>query len=351
MAISPSPVAPIPAPTSTGNIPISFENSIKIIGGLLAALVAAYTLVDNSNKSYAAIDQQTRSELDHWEGLRSQYFQILESLGDNFSDPKEAEKLQLDSLCRLAKAAPSTLEGRAVRKIWGIGDTAYKQKKIGEIADARSHLVEIIYKYPPARELPSCSGLFDDLRQDQAGRFGRSDFGSGSPALEGAEAKERVVADTTAINKAVTQAATPVGNDGQWTQVPRGSFTLSTGNASGYDVDVFWCERPLDQPVETQIFLAAEGAAKALTQPVVSLGGAPIGRVRLRALSVEKQLNPGYPSSGFVVRAEQNEKGAGQELAAILSHRASQQPFAVTNSAIKTPWYLSVFVCSAPSKP
>jgi hypothetical protein len=122
------------------------------------------------------------------------------------------------------------------------------------------------------------------------------------------------------------------------------SLTLSAGNPEGYDVDIFWCRGG----GEEQRFAAAKTLAEKLTGSGQKLASVTLGRVRLRALTLEKQSNPGYPSYGFEVRGEEREARAANELVRFSNANLAGVQFVYRQSTQPTPGYLSMFVCSVP---
>lgn len=126
-----------------------------------------------------------------------------------------------------------------------------------------------------------------------------------------------------------------------------GSVTLSAGRANGWDIDVFWCEgaRGADN------LALADRAANHLAQMVEirrQAGKAPatvtpIGRVRLRLLTIERQRDPGYRPQGLELRGEAREKAAADAVGSSLARAGLA--FRYRPASQVTPWYLSAFVC------
>jgi hypothetical protein len=126
-----------------------------------------------------------------------------------------------------------------------------------------------------------------------------------------------------------------------------GSVTLSAGRANGWDIDVFWCEgaRGADN------LALADKAARHLAQTVEirrQVGKAPaivtpIGRVRLRLLTIERQREPGYRPQGLELRGEAREMAAADAIRSSLARTGLA--FRYRPASQVTPWYLSVFVC------
>lgn len=126
-----------------------------------------------------------------------------------------------------------------------------------------------------------------------------------------------------------------------------GSVTLSAGRANGWDIDVFWCEgaRAADN------LALADRAAAHLAQTVEirrTVGKAPatavpIGRVRLRLLTIERQRAPGYRPQGLELRGEAGEMAAVDAIGSSLARAGLAFRYRPATQA--TPWYLSAFVC------
>ena len=119
---------------------------------------------------------------------------------------------------------------------------------------------------------------------------------------------------------------------------------VSAGSARGYDIDIFWCRGA----GETDRLARATAVANSLDSlPSNRLSdGSLIGRIRLRALSVETQKNPLYPSSGYRVRGDEYEESVANALVLFLNSKTSVGPFIPEVSGSDTRWYLSAFVCS-----
>ena len=72
-----------------------------------------------------------------------------------------------------------------------------------------------------------------------------------------------------------------------------------------------------------------------------------VKEIRLRALSDDTNSKSGYSVIGNEIRAEVSETDQGNALAAFLA-RTNTGNFAIRQSSLATPWYLSVFVCAGP---
>lgn len=136
---------------------------------------------------------------------------------------------------------------------------------------------------------------------------------------------------------------------------------FATGVSNGWDIDVFWCAGG----DEAARYEAGRKVAAALAGEVSKgyLGtakGFPLGRIRLRVLPVGLQALGDYPKEGNQVRGEtgKNDKGENvraNQLVVWLNTNQSAESFGLSeefkrvNIKMVTPYYLSVFVCSAMS--
>ncbi|WP_439545113.1 hypothetical protein [Sandarakinorhabdus sp.] len=115
------------------------------------------------------------------------------------------------------------------------------------------------------------------------------------------------------------------------------------GRNDGWAVDVFWCD---GQNANVNLSLATQ-IAKQLNKPTFVYDNLeyPVGRVRLRILSIARQRDPGYRPLGYEVRGEATEQPVAVALTKFLSSEGAKQTFRYRRSQQVTPWYLSVFVC------
>lgn len=121
-------------------------------------------------------------------------------------------------------------------------------------------------------------------------------------------------------------------------------------DTSGYDVDVFWCDR-LDQPeaVRENIVQAANFARRLsnMADAGERIEGQRLGRIRLRRLSVATQAlgdGPGYPSSGVQFRFDQGQETERELARAMASEVDGARP---RPQGSASPFYISGFFCAA----
>lgn len=164
------------------------------------------------------------------------------------------------------------------------------------------------------------------------------------PALTGAPAATAVPPAVTAAVQAQTMADV-VQAPAALPQQPLnplqqpGSVTLSAGKPNGWDVDVFWCE---GHRAADNLRLADAAARKLVEARATTL---PIGRVRLRLLTLDRQRDPGYRPVGLEIRGEAREQAIAEQLSADLGAGGAQ--FRFRQSSKSTPWYLSLFACQS----
>ena len=128
-------------------------------------------------------------------------------------------------------------------------------------------------------------------------------------------------------------------------QAPNAPLTLNVGSSRGWDIDVFYCDG-----LASNFDNAEKVANKLVEQARAAKDLAPgftLGRIRLRALGDESNSKSGYQVFGNEIRAEVSETDQGNALATFLA-KSNAGNFAIRQSPLATPWYLSVFVCPAP---
>jgi len=141
-----------------------------------------------------------------------------------------------------------------------------------------------------------------------------------------------------------TGGAAPAPNQTPFT--PSAPLTLNVGSSRGWDIDVFYCDG-----ADSNFDNAELVANKLVEQARLGKDLAPgflLGRIRLRALSDDAYSKTGENLIGNEIRAEVSETDQGNALAAFLT-KTNTGNFAIRQSPLATPWYLSVFVCSAPN--
>ena len=138
---------------------------------------------------------------------------------------------------------------------------------------------------------------------------------------------------------AAAPSPTPIPN------LPNAPLTLNVGSSRGWDIDVFYCDG-----ASSNFDNAEKVANKLVEQARAAKDLAPgfmLGRIRLRALGDETNSKAGQQLNGNEIRAEVSETDQGNALATFLT-KSNAGTFAIRQSSQATPWYLSVFVCSAP---
>jgi hypothetical protein len=137
----------------------------------------------------------------------------------------------------------------------------------------------------------------------------------------------------------------PAPAPGQPVQAPAAPLTLNVGSSRGWDIDVFYCDGAASN------FDNAEKVANKLVEQARAAKdlapGFMLGRIRLRALGDESNSKSAYQVFGNEIRAEVSETEQGNALATFLA-KSNAGSFAIRQSPLATPWYLSVFVCPAP---
>ncbi len=161
--------------------------------------------------------------------------------------------------------------------------------------------------------------------------------------------KQLVRPSPVALNAPAAEAPATGGAAPAGTPLPVQSnapLTLNTGSSRGWDIDVFYCDG-----ADSNFDNAELVANKLVEQARLGKDLAPgfiLGRIRLRALSDDAYSKSGDNLTGNEIRAEVSETDQGNALAAFLA-KTNAGSFAIRQSPLATPWYLSVFVCPAPN--
>ncbi len=102
-----------------------------------------------------------------------------------------------------------------------------------------------------------------------------------------------------------------------------------------WDLDIFWCESSgagaKEQADQLKYVIEGEGAQ---------------GRIRSRILPDITNQKPGYGVKGYQIRPNANELAFANQVAKFVNTLTNGDvSFEIKQSAQKTPWYLSVFIC------
>lgn len=119
-------------------------------------------------------------------------------------------------------------------------------------------------------------------------------------------------------------------------------------SATGWDVDVFWCQSAdggAGDANEARAKRVAERLAE-ISRAGTSIGGERLGRVRLRELTVEANARPQYRLSTDQIFLDAGEGTIGEAVAGVA--RDAEAPLGVVNrqGGKVSPWYLSAFYCA-----
>lgn len=154
------------------------------------------------------------------------------------------------------------------------------------------------------------------------------------PSVKSTATESLFVAQETVSNERQAELNTRPAQATSMTAIP------TPAKLGHYDFDVFWCEASGPQ---------AEMGAQAIGAALTSRGAQ--GRVRIRVLPANRNEDPGYQHNGFVIRynapEEQDMSRMLKEIAdeALQSVYDREMTFRARESAQKTRWYLSAFVC------
>jgi hypothetical protein len=314
-------------------------NNLARIAGLLTTLVGLPSLLFTCSSQEiahrAAFQSAVASEERRWSDLHTKFFDALATKDKS----AEVFNAKLELLCLLSNGKPQTFGE------YPLGGFFPKKNTEDHIAAGR-YITDLQNNFRQAltregigsKSSASCVFQQDQQAADQDSqrRPPVSTPGSAPVAVsETAQASAKIQADLDAPKARLATAATAAA-----------SLVLNAGDPKGYDIDVFWCAGPQG---DAHLDYARLLATRLSAAPSGSLS-MPVGRVRLRTLTEERQANPGYPRTGLQVRGEASEQDQAKALAAYLSALVPPNRFDTPLSRMKTPWYLSVFVCSAPTK-
>lgn len=162
-------------------------------------------------------------------------------------------------------------------------------------------------------------------------------------AREASVQLEQVAASAAATAEAVTQIAV---NQPTEANASPATTVVSVGTATGWDVDIFWCDDVSAPATAERNRARAESDARRLSSQNPWPNGMTVGRVRVRPLATRLQ-GRGYPvgGSGVQIRpdADRQEQSAARAIVELLGGDPS---YSITGSRMATRLYISLFVCT-----
>ena len=109
-----------------------------------------------------------------------------------------------------------------------------------------------------------------------------------------------------------------------------------------WDFDLFWC---------SVSGVGAQGQAERLREALIADGAA--GRVRVRVLPESRRAQVGAETFGYEVRGEVGEEAIAERLVSLARREVTPEFRFVSidsdDQPVKTRWYVSAFLCPAPS--
>jgi hypothetical protein len=138
-------------------------------------------------------------------------------------------------------------------------------------------------------------------------------------------------------------------------------IALTGPSKNGWDIDLFWCERPGDEVASATNFTEALNLGRTIAAQEASgalVAGDPWGQIRVRKLAAALQPTrafEAYARDRTVVGDDPNESPVIDELVEAAPPevqpgiRRSQRP--ATTIAPRTRWYISAFFCKAGNPP
>jgi hypothetical protein len=330
---------------------------IKMLGAIVTAIVGIgstlFACSADNIKRNEAFQSAVAGQEKQWQGLYDQYFAALASGGT-----EDIRDKRLLALCRFSNRAIPGFQEHELGLIWLLDSGRRQDEARHQLSNLKDGLRTALITEGIATD-SSRDCVLAQKREEEADTATTRDRVDAPPAQAAADAS------ATASGQASPTIVASVTKDAQIKtvqaveqsrailQAPNmkadrklsSSVTLAAGNPKGYDVDIFFCTGPNEdgRRAETTQVAGLLSSFASQQQPIGA--GYRIGRVRLRPLTAEKQLDPGYPSSGWQVRGEASEAGMRNALVQLFNQQGRAQ-YIGYQSKQATPWYLSAFICS-----
>lgn len=297
-----------------------FANRVKTDAD---AVIAAAKL---KSENYAAFrGAVTRDEL-YWQSL---YDQFLTIFGKDFGAQPEARRAKLIALYTLAQHPLPSFDEFAV-------PAAEKRTALDRLTTMQAGLLNNIEE----------QGANDPLLAAELER--RSYKGKAAEALPPAPGANPHAAAPTVRPAPAPPVAAP-GSPPAATDRAGTIVTLSPLSATGWDLDIFWCEGP-DAAANRSTAMQLGNAMAPLAKAGRSIApGVTLGRIRVRPASIAFQQQPRSPAAGaaIIYDTRPGERQAAQALQSSFNTVLNADRFVVRGSdGAQTRWYLSAFVCA-----
>jgi hypothetical protein len=324
------PVSPPPNPKPP--IIDYVTNRVTMIGGLIAAVVTVNTSVTSCSvdniKRHDDFRAAVLAEEKYWKSLYDDY---LATFDETIKDTQRDAKRQ--ALRALANHSVPNFEEH---RLGFFSDNKNIQKEATKnIVSIKVSLVDALLDEGANGSSPASTAALSAAKdavfaaEEQSKARKRSSDDTVTPDAQAETVTQAEVRPTIATSVLSYQAQ-----------------TFTAGSDKGWDYDIFWCAGSNERQNFTQAATIAQIlAARAGTGQTLS-GGSRVGRVRARALPESRQYSgSGYPSSGYLIRSEAGvERTVAKALLTLLTAE-QQQPFAIDPIKMRTPYYISLFVC------
>lgn len=310
----------------------TLTNRLTVVGGMVAAIVTLNSSLSSCSKDnierYTTFRTAVDSEEKFWNGLYEQYLSTFEPDPEG-TDPaaeKAKREAKLRAIQALTNHAVPDFKEHQLGLLWN--STSAQEQASKNIAAIKKGLVDALSRSEDPEVAQSTQAAIFAADEAQTGR---------APAAA----------------QSAPAAAAPVPETEQTVQtgsvISYQSQTLSTGDAKGWDVDIFWCVGQNEAALYGKAAAVAQLLANAANAPGSRLAGAGLlmGRIRLRSLPANLQGNGTYPASGRTIWIDRNQREQQAGSALLKALNATQPPpFALKQTNRKSDWYMSVFVCS-----
>jgi hypothetical protein len=310
---------------SGGGILQRIGSSVGTITAIVAGVVALNTAVTTwSNDRIArhtAFREAAKAEEAYWKSLYDDY---LTTFDPNVARDPGLASAKRYAILNLANHVVPTFEEYAVRD-------GLKEETAQRLLAMRSSLIDALQDKRASGEDVANASRTAAFVADEADRVRQ---------------RSEQPTQLQQAQEAIAAAGPPPGSISYQTR------TLASGSARGWDVDVFWCQGPVEATNFTKAQAAAELLAARATSATELAPGIALGRIRLRSVPVAFQKPPEDPGRGDVViwdDAAGEHAAAEQILAAIDTSKSGA--YRLVRSTARSRWYISVFACpiAAPS--
>jgi hypothetical protein len=304
--------------------------NVAVIGSIVAAIVGMNTALTTCSAQTIARHETFRQAVDaeerYWRGLYTDYLGTFGKTVD--TDEREA---RLFALRVLAERQIPNFDEYAIGYFGG-GASAK--------ALAKERLVTMKGRLQEALSRKESSTPAVAAKQQEQ-------------TFEAAVQNVRTIQDRKAEEAApqpvvVAEAAPDSSGISYQTQI------LATGDAKGWDFDVFWCGGG-ETAAESANYRAGLAAARALADRSMNgtgLGGEKLGRVRLVMLPEQRQ-GANYPARGFgsELRSDREEDETRLARAVLGAIPGGRSYRLIINDPPPSRFYLSLFSCAAGRPP